>query len=254
VIVGAPSAYADGRVNAGAAYVVFGYRTPVVGYPPMLETNVGTPIAPLAPTVRRTGPARFALASPLPPGLALDPTTGVISGTPTAAAPPARYRVTMTDLAGSASASLLIIVRGSTAPPPWAQATTLLPRVVGLRVSPRTFAVGSRGAVISYALRMPATVRVSISHRVAGRRLGERCVAPRRALRHRPACTRWVSVGALRRPLAAPGPQAFRFSGRIAGRALKPGSYQATIVATDARGDAGQPTTASFTIVRPRKR
>jgi hypothetical protein len=254
VIVGAPSAYADVRVNAGAAYVVFGYRTPDVAYPPMLEASVGIPIAPLAPTVRHTGPARFALASPLPPGLVLDPTTGVISGTPTAVVAPARYRVTMTDLAGSRSASLLIIVRGSTAPPPpWAHATTSL-RVVGLRVSPRTFAVGSGGAVISYALWRPASVRVSIAHKVTGRRLGERCVAPRRALRHRATCTRWVSIGVLRRPLAAAGRQAFRFSGRIAGRALTPGSYRATIVATDASGNAGQPKTASFTIVRPRKR
>jgi hypothetical protein len=41
-----------------------------------------------------------------------------------------------------------------------------------------------------------------------------------------------------------------KFSGRIGRRALRPGSYRATITATDAAGNKSRPKTLSFKIVR----
>lgn len=39
------------------------------------------------------------------------------------------------------------------------------------------------------------------------------------------------------------------FTGRIGRKALKPGSYRATVTAKDAAGNASKPSTTNFTIV-----
>lgn len=48
--------------------------------------SVGVPIAPIAPQTNGS-PSSYSIAPPLPPGLALDPVDGTISGTPTTAFP-----------------------------------------------------------------------------------------------------------------------------------------------------------------------
>lgn len=110
VIVGAPCVYNDnGRANSGSAYGVFGFGTPQLTYSPnSIAGMVNTPIEPLTPSVKRTGTARFSVSPSLPAGLALNPDTGTISGTPTAKQPARTCTVTMTDLAGQATASVSI--------------------------------------------------------------------------------------------------------------------------------------------------
>ena len=81
VLVGAPDADPVGRPGSGSAYTMLGFGVPELAYPALTAT-AGVPIIPLAPTLRRTGPASFQVAPPLPPGLSLDPVSGVISGTP----------------------------------------------------------------------------------------------------------------------------------------------------------------------------
>jgi hypothetical protein len=49
--------------------------------------------------------------------------------------------------------------------------------------------------------------------------------------------------------VARPGPNKLKFTGRIAGKALKPGHYRAVFVAVDSAG-ASRPKTLSFTIVK----
>ena len=60
---------------------------------------------------------RYAVHPALPDGLQIDPTTGIISGTPRAVAAPARYAVTGSNFAGSVTTGLLIAVSAKAEPP-----------------------------------------------------------------------------------------------------------------------------------------
>jgi hypothetical protein len=77
--------------------------------PSSASGTVGTPISSLMPTV--TGTVKSYSVSPaLPFGLSLDTSSGVISGTPSAAASSADYTVTATNGTGSTTATVTIEV------------------------------------------------------------------------------------------------------------------------------------------------
>jgi hypothetical protein len=131
-----------------------------------------------------------------------------------------------------------------------------------LDVSPATFAAAdsgpsataarraARGALVTYTLNQPASVRFGIRRRLSGRRGSHgRCVKPTHANRHHAGCTRFVSVrGSLTRPGAA-SPNRFRFTGRLNGHKLAPGRYVLTATPT-AGGRIGTTRTTPFRIVR----
>ncbi|NLT06830.1 MAG: hypothetical protein GXY03_11055, partial [Solirubrobacterales bacterium] len=108
------------------------------------------------------------------------------------------------------------------------------------------------GTTIRFRLNAAATVRLTVQRRLAGRRAGGRCVAPRRARPGARRCVRSVAAGRLvRRDLAA-GAQRVRFSGRIGRRALRPGRYRLTAVAVDSAGRRSAPRRAAFRVLSPR--
>jgi len=78
------------------------YPSPAVG-------TVGTPLAPLVPTVAGAV-EHYAVAPALPPGLVLDSKSGVIAGTPSAASSPSPYTITASSLPGKTSFILLFAV------------------------------------------------------------------------------------------------------------------------------------------------
>jgi uncharacterized protein len=136
------------------------------------------------------------------------------------------------------------------------------PTVSAFRLSPRTFAVGAtptavsarrrrtaRGTRARFRLSEAATVRLAIARRLAGRRVGRRCLAPSARRRRARPCTRLKRAGTLRRR-ANYGANGFAFSGRIGRRALAPGRYQVTLTATDSAGNTSRPATRLFTIAR----
>lgn len=68
------------------------------------------------PTVSGTGPFSYAVVPDLPTGLALDPGTGVISGTPTVSVAAANYTVTVTNVCGNTSVVVSIEVEPAVSP------------------------------------------------------------------------------------------------------------------------------------------
>ena len=132
------------------------------------------------------------------------------------------------------------------------------PKVSGFAFSPTTFNPGAmkdtkrakRSTTITFTLSERARVRMAVARRGAGRRSGRRCVAPKRSLRNRKACTLYRRVGTVTRWRLKAGKIEMSFSGRIHGRALPNGSYRATIVAIDPQR---QPQRAQDRQVRDRR-
>ena len=139
------------------------------------------------------------------------------------------------------------------------------PVVTGYRITNRTFVVAAartpifasaaatrrkhkKGTAFRYALSEAATVKIVISQRASGRRKGKGCVAPTRKLRHARACTRIILNGTLTRR-SHQGANTVAFSGRIAAKPLKPGSYQARLSATDSASRTSKAYTVKFNVV-----
>lgn len=143
--------------------------------------------------------------------------------------------------------------------PPVGRDTTP-PRIGSLRVSPTRFAVSSHGTALvarhhsaqgttfRFSLSERSSVRVTLARAASGRRSGRVCSRPTHANARGRRCSRYLPVGTLARRLAA-GNRAIGFSGRVAGRALRPGFYRATLTATDPGGNRSRSATVRFVIV-----
>jgi lysophospholipase L1-like esterase len=104
-----------------------------------------------------------------------------------------------------------------------------------------------RGTVFSFRLDQPAKVTIAIQRHAQGRRVGRSCRYPSPRLRHKPPCTRTILIAALSQQGHA-GLNKIAFSGRVGGRALKPGRYLAVFAAID-RAGASSAQTLHFRIV-----
>jgi Tol biopolymer transport system component len=106
------------------------------------------------------------------------------------------------------------------------------------------------GTAFRFTLNARANVSIAIERGDRrGRKAGRGCRRATPRLRRRPRCTLWTKVGALRRGGVDGGRRSIAFSGRIGSRALRAGSYRATLTAGNASGSA-KPVTLRFTIVR----
>ena len=146
---------------------------------------------------------------------------------------------------------------------PVAPRDTVAPAFVGSpSLSPSRFAVASgvkariskagtaaSGTTLKFSLSEAATVTVSVAKAVPGRKSGRSCVAPGKAKPGAPKCTRHLAKGSLTLS-AKSGANSSPFSGKLNGKALSPGSYQASFLARDAAGNASAPKAAAFTVVR----
>jgi streptogramin lyase len=103
------------------------------------------------------------------------------------------------------------------------------------------------GTKFTFVLNEPATVTLSFTQALPGRRVGRTCVAKNRRKRHR-ACVRTVTVGVV--ALAGhPGLNTVVFDGRLSARSsLRPGRYTMLIGATNAGGVAAAPAVLRFTV------
>jgi hypothetical protein len=131
--------------------------------------------------------------------------------------------------------------------PPSQQPQSTAPAISELRLAPASFvatnaktpvgasASAAGGTTIRFNLSAPATVRFTMLR------------DPRR--REQPG-RRGSPAHKLVRSLGA-GPQAVRFSGRLANRILPPASYRLYAVATDSAGTRSEPASAPFRILAP---
>jgi oligogalacturonide lyase len=90
-----------------------------LSYTSPVQTTVGTAITPLSPTVTGTV-SSYSVSPALPAGLSLDTTTGMISGTPRAAAAQSSYTITAANAGGSTTFGLVITSLACDTGPPLA--------------------------------------------------------------------------------------------------------------------------------------
>lgn len=168
-----------------------------------------------------------------------------------------RCRVTASNLAGSLSADSNSVDVAAAAAAPARE----VPTVSGLTIKPASFRAAKHGppivpkhyARVGYRLSAPAEVIFTIERRTSGRRRGKTCVKPTAKLRKAKAkkCSRYVPLhGSFSRTRATAGADHFQFSGRLAGRALKPGAYRLDATAV---GAGSKPATHAFHILRAKR-
>ncbi len=155
------------------------------------------------------------------------------------------------------SPSITLVYKGAPPPPPKRAKLTALTLtnstfVAGKTSTPLTGTAAAKhhntGTTFSFRLDRAATVKIAIQRRARGRRVNGSCKTPTHKLRHKPRCTRTIKIATLSRTGHA-GANKVAFSGRIRGKALKPGNYRAVFTATNGAGPSS-PKTIAFTIVR----
>jgi hypothetical protein len=145
---------------------------------------------------------------------------------------------------------------------PRGQQAAVPPAITRLAIRPSSFRAARKGASIAvatgarvtFALSRAAYLTLTVERALPGRRAGRSCVAPSARNRRASTCTRHVSVkGSFRDPLrglAGTGGSASKFSGRLAGRQLAPGSYRLVAVAVGADGARSSAARCTFRILR----
>jgi hypothetical protein len=117
----------------------------------------------------------------------------------------------------------------------------------------RVLAPAGGGTTFRYSLSEPATVTFAIERRTGGRKIKGRCRATTHSNARRPRCSRFTRIGSFDARATA-GANATPFSGRITTRPLRPGPCRALLRAVDAAGNRSTRATASFTVLKPKRR
>ena len=105
------------------------------------------------------------------------------------------------------------------------------------------------GTTFSFSLNEPASVNLTFTQSVSGRRVAGRCVAPGHRNAGRPRCKRTLLAGSFTVPGHA-GLDKVGFQGRVSGtKTLKPGSYLVSVTAREAHGLRVVSRSLSFTII-----
>lgn len=134
-----------------------------------------------------------------------------------------------------------------------------------LRLSPSTFAAASHGPAVSaasahprrrkfgakvtYQLNETATVRFTVQQALRGRKAKHGgCARPTKRNRKGHKCIRLRTLRGGFTLVGRAGANSFRFSGRLAGKRLKPGKYRLMVIPS-AGGRSGRPIVQAFRIV-----
>ncbi len=131
-----------------------------LSYTSPAQAVAGTALADLTPKVSGTVTS-YSVTPALPAGLSLDKSSGVISGTPSAAAPQATYTITASNSAGGTTFALLLTV--NPAAPSGLSYTSPVQMVVGVAITAMKPTVS--GTVASFAVKpaLPAGLSLNTS-------------------------------------------------------------------------------------------
>jgi hypothetical protein len=165
-------------------------------------------------------------------------TPGTHTGTVTATDP--------TGLSASATATVVILAR------PTRPSAAPTPRITHLRQAHTRWREGSKlarlarrsrkppvGTTFSFTLNTVASVTLTFTRSVGGRRVHHRCVAPSRGTHGKPACRRGVPAGTLTFAGGRAGTNQITFQGRLSRHhRLAPGTYTVKLTAKNASGKA----------------
>jgi hypothetical protein len=129
--------------------------------------------------------------------------------------------------------------------------------VQSLSVSPSKFRAAKAGAsiaakvgtTITYRLSTTASTKFTVEKQSVGRKKGKKCVKPTRRNRKAKKCKLYKTVRGSFTHTGNAGSNKFKFTGRVGGKSLKPGTYRLTAVAT-AGSSKSKVKQATFKIVR----
>jgi hypothetical protein len=135
------------------------------------------------------------------------------------------------------------------------------PAITALRLSRTTFRAAPSGgpfraarapigAIVSFTLSEPGSVRFTIDRFAAGRRVKGRCVKPASTNRAKARCTRWLAVKGSFTVTGRKGVNRIELRGRIGGRTLASGRYRLNARETDRAANRSSTKRTAFTIVR----
>ena len=199
--------------------------------------------------------------SGLPSGLSINPQTGVLAGTPTSAGISQVTTMATDSYGNQTSHTYTLTIKAGPSPRCAGQTATPAdchapPRLTNVHESHRDWRERSSrsskhhaptGTTFSYTLNEPATLRLAVTQKHAGRQHAHRCVAGTKKTRPKPRCTRTVTIAKLMAAGHA-GPNHRFFKGRITrSKTLRPGSYTLVITAR-AFGSTSRPRRLTFTI------
>lgn len=239
---GSEVAIAHDRSVAGAtATTLFGVTA--VGDLLVRQGGVDGAPSPNGGVITQVGPLGVDITSNA--GLDIDPASGEAFAVFTVGGVSGLYRINLTTGAatligkvGSGAITLggLTIDPPQAAPPP---PPSVEPKLEGMSLRPRSFATANLGGAVlskahkpkvgttvSYALSAGATVSFAVERKTAGRRVGKACKKQTPSNRDRKPCPLFKPLKASFSHAGAAGGNSFRFTGRIGGKALRPGVYR----------------------------